>query len=427
MLRNFLSLSGAEVAGKLAAFAAFTYLARVTGPEGLGLVEFVAAVLMCAGLMVEQGFGPYGAREIAKDRARTAELVWEIVLARFALAIVAYLGMIIFAVLTRRSPVATQMLLICGASLLVAPLTLQWVFQGHDRMSTVAATNFIRTLVFTVVVFAAVRVAADVWMAAVAELCAMCAAAAFSVWQYRRQFGPVVRGRLVFSKRLFREGVPIGLSQMFWVVRLSGATLILGLIAPAQDVGFFAGALRILMAVHTFVWLYYFNLLPSLARAWQQGAPTFAGLIDRSLRVVVVVSVVGAAVWVAVAPAMVTLVYGAAFAPAGTALQWMAAVCAVAAVSGHYRFGLIAAGRQTAEMATAALGAAVALPLIPMAYFSSGPAGAAAALLVTEVAVWGAAWWCARGMLTSVRPATAGAPTALPYAPPFEKGGPGGI
>ena len=50
-----------------------------------------------------------------------------------------------------------------------------------------------------------------------------------------------------------------------------GSTLIIGLVATAEDTGYFAGAMRILIALHTFVWLYYFNLLPSLSRSWAAG------------------------------------------------------------------------------------------------------------------------------------------------------------
>ena len=66
---------------------------------GYGYIEFAGAVLLCAGLIVDQGFGPYGAREIAKAPERTAELVSEIVFARFMLALVAYAVVIAFALL----------------------------------------------------------------------------------------------------------------------------------------------------------------------------------------------------------------------------------------------------------------------------------------------------------------------------------------
>ena len=89
--------------------------------------------------------------------------------------------------------------------------------------------------------------------------------------------------------------MPIGLAQFFWAARIIGGTLILGFVATTHEVGLYGSAQRILVALHTFVWLYFFNLLPSLSRAWRQERSSFADIIDRSLRLVVWVGV-GAAV-----------------------------------------------------------------------------------------------------------------------------------
>jgi PST family polysaccharide transporter len=398
LVKNFISLAGAEAASKLVTFAAFAYLARVAGPDGFGYLEFAGTALFCAALIVEQGFGPFGAREIAKAPQHTAMLVTEIVLARIFLAAIAYLILITLALSLDRQP-TTQLLLIYGASLLAMPLLLQWVFQGHDQMPVVAAIQIIRQTIFAVIIFICVRGSGQIMLAAVAEVAGVCSAAVFGLWMYRRRFGRINFERLSISARLFREGVPIGLSQMFWVVRIFGATLILGFIAPAGEVGHFAGALRIMVAAHTFVWLYYFNLLPTLSRAWQKGPVDFTELVNRSLRGVVWMALSGGLIWVLVSPAVMASVYGAAFAPAGSTLQLLAGVCVAAALSGHYRFGLIAAGRQNAEMLVSALGAVVAAILIPLGYRKVGLHGAALGLMAAELAVWLAAWRCGRQML----------------------------
>ncbi len=398
LVKNFLSLAGAEAISKLVTFAAFAYLARVAGPDGFGYLEFAGTALFCAGLLVEQGFGAYGAREIARAPERTQELVTEIVTARMFLAALSYAGIIAFALLLDHTPVVTQLLLIYGASLLAAPLLLQWVFQGHDRMRVVAVTQIIRQIVFAAVVFAFVREVENLWLAAVAEIAGVCGAAGYGVWMYGRQFGFGL-ARLTISSRLLREGAMIGLGQMFWVARVFGATVVLGLMARAEDTGFFAGAMRILVALHTFVWLYYFNLLPSMTRAWRQDGKEFASLVNRSMRGVAWIGAAAGIVWVAMAPAVITTVYGSAFAPAGETLQWLAAVCVIAGMSGHYRFGLIAAGRQNAEAATAALGAVVALVSISIGYPRFGLRGAAIGLLAAEIAVWLSAWRCGSRML----------------------------
>jgi O-antigen/teichoic acid export membrane protein len=246
-------------------------------------------------------------------------------------------------------------------------------------------------------VFAFVKGANDLLLVGIAEVSAVTIAALFSVWLYRRYMALEIDFlKPKISAKLFREGAPIGLSQMFWTVKMFGATLILGLVATAEDTGYFAGAMRILIALHTFVWLYHFNLLPSLSRAWLKGYEDFSRIIRNSMRLVVPVSLVVGVIWVLLAPLVMRTVYGQDFSNGGGALQWLAGACVAAAISGHFRFGLIAAGLQTKEMIVSAIGAAVAAALIPVGYYRAGTSGAAAALCFAEIVVLFCSWLIAK-------------------------------
>lgn len=399
LFRNFVSLVGAEAFTKLITFAAFAYLARICGPSGFGYVEWSAAILMCASLIVDQGFNSYGAREIAKNPDETGQLVAEIVSARFLLAGVSFFAVVAFAFTFVREESVLKLVLAYGLSVWALPLLLQWVFQGHDRMKLVALTQIIRQTVFVAVVITLVRKADDLIFVGLAEVAGVTSAAAVSVWIYRKCFAGKIWFRPVLSRRLLVEGAPIGLSQIFWVIRMFGATLILGLVGSAEDTGYFAGAMRILIALHTFVWLYYFNLLPSMSRAWIEGPGKFSSLFNRSMVLVASACVVVGIVWIVIAPYVMGVAYGSGFSNGGVALRWLAVVWVAAAISGHFRFGLIAANQQRREMLTSAMGSILALVLIPLAYRFSGIKGAAAALGFAEVIVLASSWIFARRYL----------------------------
>lgn len=399
LLKNLVYLFGAEGVSKLVTFAAIAYLARVVGPRGFGYVEFAGSTLLCAGLLVDQGFSPFGAREIAKAPTSTGSWVSQIVLARFLLALVAYVAIVMFALMLNHPTVVTRLLLVYGFSLLGMPLLLQWVFQGQDQMHIVAAIQLIRQTIFAVVIFAFVRSADHIEWVAVAEVAGVIGAAIFGVSVYQSRFGSILVRRVRISPRLFREGVPIGLSQVFWMVRMFGATVALGLIATAPDVGYFGAAMRILVALHAFIYLYYFNLLPSLSRAWQHGGGDMERMIARSLHGLAWASLLVGSIWVLLAPLVITSVYGGSFAPAGATLQVLAGVGVAALLNGHYRFALIAAGRQTSEMMSQIIGSVLAVILIPVGYVLIGPSGAAVALATAELVVWLTSWWWAERQL----------------------------
>jgi O-antigen/teichoic acid export membrane protein len=183
------------------------------------------------------------------------------------------------------------------------------------------------------------------------------------------------------------------------MIRVFGATVIIGIIANPNDVGFFSASMRIFVALHAFIWLYYFNLLPSFSQAWQKGDDTFSSLIDKSLNIVIWIVLIIGFVWVIAAPIVIKTMYGLAFAPAVVILKWLAGVFIVAGISGHYRYGLIAAEQQNVEMVISAIGAVVAVILIPVGYTFGGLAGSAIGLLVAEVVVWWSTWWWSRKKL----------------------------
>ncbi|MBI4718930.1 MAG: lipopolysaccharide biosynthesis protein [Planctomycetes bacterium] len=398
-VKNFLSLAGAEALSKLLTFAAYAYIARVAGPGGMGLLEFAAAVLLCASLVVEQGFSAYGAREIARRPAAATSLACQIVSLRLLLALPAYAALALFALALGRGAVQTQLLLLYGVSLLGLPFLWQWIFQGHERMHAVGALQLVRQGAFAAVVFAGFRADSPLWVVAAAEIAGVAAAAALGIRLGRRQLNVCLRLTARIDRSMVREGLTIGLSQIFWSTKMFGATLLVGLVAVPEQTGYFAAAMRILLAMHTFVWLYYFNILPALARAWHGDAPAFHALVRESTRGVAWLALAGGALWLLLAPAVAGVVYGEAFAPSGVVLQWLGGVCVLAALSGHFRYGLIAAGRQTAEMVVSLVGAVAAVVLVPWAAALKGPTGAAAALVTAEAVIWLVSWAYSRRLL----------------------------
>ena len=405
MIKNYLYLSGAELASKIVTFAAMAYLARLAGAAGYGYLEFASAVLMCAGLIVDQGFSIYGAREIAKKPAEGNLLTSEIVSLRWLLAAAAYLGVAGFAWLYGGAPIVTRLLLIYGLSLLGMPFLLYWVFQGHNRMGMVALLQAARQFTFAAVVFGFVRSTEQTWIVGIAEASGVACAALLGIWATRRVYGWKLPGRLMMNLRLFREGVPIGLSQIFWTTRMFGATVILGLIARPDEVGHFGAAMRIMVALHSFIYLYFMNLLPGLSLGWQAQNGTFTQLIRKSLWIVGGIGVSSGIPAFLLAPWVMTTVYGKEFAASGAVLQWMLAALFVAGLSFHYRFGLIAANQQKTEMVTAGIGAGTAILAIPLGYFLAGIVGSAAALLFVELLIWLMTWWLSRTRLNTWREA----------------------
>jgi len=395
LVHNFLSLSGAEVISKLLTLAAFAFVARIVGPGGFGYLEFAFSVVMCGALIVDQGSSVYGAREIA----RSPRLVTEVTSLRLALAAVVYAGFVLFVWVLERPAALEQLVLLIGLSVFLMPFMLHWVFQGHDRMRIVGMLQIARQGVFAIVVFTLLREREFLPAVAIGELLGAAAAMCLSLWLYRSQLGLRIQLKFVISPQLLRAGTTIGLGQLFWSLRMYGATIFVGLIATEAEVGFFGAAMRIAIGLNAFVWLYFFNLLPSMSRMWKQDLNAFQGLMGQSLRTAGWLALGGGTLWVLLAPLLIRLVYGAEFMPAAPALQWMSGLVILAVVHGHFRFGLIAADHQRYATASAGLGTLVALALIPLGYRQWGISGATIALIAGEIVVWASSFLFSRHLL----------------------------
>ena len=384
---NFVFLSCGEFTAKLLTFASFSFLARNIGPWRYGLLEFTLALMVFFTLPVDLGLGSYGAREIARDPKRAARLLHEITGLRLLLALVsmAALGLFILAV---DKPLEQELLLaLYGLSLLGGPFLLQWYFQAHDQMHWVGLASIVRQAGFAALVFWMGPGRKGVLWMGVVECLSVAAAAAFCVYVTRRRMHaawpwPDLRIRRLLGH--LREVWAIGLTELAWAFMWYFCTVLLGLVFSDWTLGWFGASHRVLMALHTFVWLYFFNLLPSISRCMALPSHHLLELSDRSMRFAAWVGVFAAGLLTVVAPVVLTMIYGPAFRDASGSFSILAWMLPVAMVSGHHRYILVAYNHQkrllycTAVSAVAAVGLSFAL--VPL----YGGQGAAWALLIAN-------------------------------------------
>lgn len=384
---NFLLLSGGEILGKALTFAAFVFLGRVLGPERYGSLEFVLASMVFFTLPVDFGIGIYGACELAKNRERATDLLREVAATRLALGVLSFLILLGVALVLPKPGEVKLLLVVCGFGLLAEPVLLQWFFQAHDRMQGVALATLTRKGTFATLVFLLIRSDSPLLFVGLCEVVSVAATALVCLAMLRLGMKrgmplPVANlGRLIGH---FRKAAPIGLSELAWVVMWYSGTVLLGLLVGGESLGWFGASHRVVMALHTFVWLYFFNMLPSLSRTAQQ-LGTLRELLHRSLALTTWGGLLIALIPTLAGSDLLTLVYGPRFAEAGTPFALLAWMIPIALLSGHYRYTLIASGLQKLEF-YATLAAALVSPVLGLALIPwYGISGAAIALLVANL------------------------------------------
>jgi O-antigen/teichoic acid export membrane protein len=407
LFRNFGLLATGEALSKGLTIAAYAYLARALGPEEFGTLEFALAVIAVLVLLLDCGLGSYAACEVGRDPTTIPALIRPVVTLRLALMLIACIMLGSLVVLLDQRWSLRRILLLYGLALLPLPASLSWVFQGTDAMNVVAVGSMLRWVVFAAGVGLFVSGPHDTVVVPIVETTALASMVLFYLAAFRRRFpwAPAAV-RTPGITTVFREALPIGASDFAWALRMYSPTMLLGIFAGGAGVGWFGGAHRIVLALHTFVWLYFFNVLPSLARTSAQPLAELRTFLQASLRLTAWAVVFLGVVVSALSEPIVTTLYGPAFQPAASALPVLIWLVPLAAMSGHYRYVLIGHGKQRRELAASASGAIVSIALGVSMAGSFGMLGMAVALVASEGVIWALAYAFVRQTVMSIPVAT---------------------
>lgn len=386
LARGLFQLYAAEIVAKILGFLAFARLGKVLGPGPYGDLEFAFGVAFLLWLVMDAGIGPYAARRATLDPSGLPLLVAQVAVLRTALLIIA-LGLLAVLILLVPRPDARHLARMAALGLLAAPWTFPFVFQARREMHWVALSNLLRQSVQALIVFTAVETPSDAGFAIVGDAAGLGLVACLHQALVRRRLGVIPWGAgLSGLMGLARASAPFAASTLAWAVRWFAPLILLGLLPSGEEAGLLGAGHRLIVSVHAFVWLWFFNLLPALAKAdADRNRQRFRSLLSTSLHLSGWIAFVGAVGTASIGPWLMPWIYGDAFASAGFAFQWMILALATAFISGHWRFGLLAKGDAKGDFRANVAGAmtSVVLSCVAMAQGSATMAGAA--LFVAEV------------------------------------------
>ncbi len=402
---NFLYLSGGEFGAKLLTFASFTYLARTLGPVSYGSVEFTLAVMTFFTLPTDLGLGMFGAREIARNPSTAPRLLREITGLRLFFSLCSMLLLAVFIFFLQKSPEQKALLGLYGLSLIGTPYLLQWFFQGHDQMQWVGFASIVRQAAFASLVFSVCRARSPLIYIGFIECASVALTAAFCVYVLKRRMRfpwPAPTFAIAALMKDVRSALPIGLSELAWTFMWYFCTVLLGFLSPDQSLGWFGAGHRIVMASHTFIMLYFFNLLPSISRCTQLPQAHLLKLMDESLRLTCWAAFLGAPLLSVLAPQVMTLVYGGSFRDGWRPFAVLVWVLPVALLGGHHRYILVAYNHQKWLLAASSISAVVAIVLAFALIPSYKGVGAAWALLIANIVLLVFAYFAVRKLVVEV-------------------------
>jgi O-antigen/teichoic acid export membrane protein len=323
-------------------------------------------------------------RDIARDRSRASTVFMSGLIARVGLGLAALVLAIVVTPWFVDGSTPMIAIAVVGAALLLDEVSdyVGAVFRGVERMAlygTVVMVNRIVSTIITVIVLAA---GGGLIAAALAYLAGSVIALGFSAVLLRK----VARVRWTDfrseeTRRLVKEGIPLGIADAFNMAILRMGTVLLLVLRGPVAVALYGVAYRLFESFLFVVWSLATAALPRIAREERSGAAaTFDLMLALTLAIYVPIAVLTpfAAHW------LVTTIFSARYAAAAGALGWLTAALVFYGIGHMARVAAIGLGRRNviarAAGAMVALNLVLNLALIPR----YGILGAALATAATE-------------------------------------------
>ncbi len=382
-LRNFASLSAGQAVSAAAALATNIWLARMLGPEGLGLLGFGAAIVAWMVLFTGCGSELWAARLIASKRYAARIVTGRILGLRiWALGLMAVVFFALMPLLAP-DPDDRRVLLIQAAAVLSVPLALDYFFQGVERQGATALRQGGQALLVMTLTLLLVRSSESAPAAALAQAVgAIGPALIVLIVAVNRYPIGLPNLSLASAVKTFRRVSPFTVSAFVNTLFVTVDIIMLGLLAGKAETGYYVAGSRLMLFALIPAGLIFAVAFPRLASASQQrrraGLELYAVILG-------LIAVAGSAVALATATVLIETVYGDGFLPTVPILYIQMLTVIVMYGRMAPGGGLSAWGHQKIHARTTAIAALFNVILNVALIPDFGAIGAAVATLASQV------------------------------------------
>lgn len=391
--RSVVTLGVAQVATMGLNLVLWAHLGQRLGPEQFGVVGFGLALLSYFILAVTLGFDAVGIREVAREPAGERRLVRDVLGIRLTLGVVSTVAFCLVVAVVAPDRLARLALFVLGAQILSRAVQLDWVYQGRERMGLVAVRNAGAAAASVGLALALVRDPGDLVLAALALAAGPWLANLGLLGAYSREAGtPLPRADVAAWKALLVPALPLAASSFVNQIYYNVDKLMLAGLRSTVDVGLYEAGYKLFAIAVAPAAVLYPAFYPALsaafgdAEAMRQRSRAFASAL-------VAVGLPLSAGGAVLAPDLVDLVFGEAYAGAVPALRVLFSAAGVTYLGMAFGSPLMAWNRERDYMKAVFAGGAANLVLNAILIVPLGPVGAAAATLASELLVMaGMAW-----------------------------------
>ena len=383
----------ADVGSKIISIALYVVMARKLGDAGFGVFTFGLSFVTLVTTLGDFGQDRILTREVARDRHALTDYLGNTLALKLSLATPALVVATGFLAISGAERETQLVVLILGLAVIAELLmsTEFSVFQAFERMAPLPIVLISQRLVTATVGTIALLQGAGVVAVATIYLLGALFALLLSTWFLVRLERPDLTVDRSRWWPLMRAAIPVGLAGVFATVLFRIDTAMLAAYESDSVVGNYGAAYRLLETTLFLSWSIGAAVYPVFSRLSRNSQPPIARLYERSLQLVIAVTLplaVGAAI---LARPLIELLYTSEFSEAADALVLLAPAIALFPVCYITGYLLVSQDRQIVSTYTYGIVAVenilLNLVLIPAFSLRGAAAGSSISYVIVLIVV----------------------------------------
>ena len=253
LISNFFSLAVLQGANYILPLLTLPYLIRVLGIDTFGLLAFATAVIAYFNIVTDYGFNLTATREISihrDDKNKVIEIFSSVMTIKVILMFLTLLLLTILVFSFDKFSKDWEIYFLTFGTVIGQVLFPVWFFQGMERMKYITYLNIFAKSIFTVAIFIFVQEQSDFWIVPILTSTGFIIAGIWSLFLIKKEFNINFKFQSFnFLKRKIIDGWYVFLSQVKISLFSNTNTVILGLIAGNQAVGYFVAAEKLIRSL----------------------------------------------------------------------------------------------------------------------------------------------------------------------------------
>ena len=394
VLRNLFVLALGDIGSKLLGFFAVVYMARTLGPENFGFINIGLAVLGYLILVSCPGVQLYGTRSVASNEVDTAQIVMSITGLRLILSVLLIVATLLFSIVLGNMSLPILLVVLFAVSLLPLSLSLDWYFQGKERMGAITWSRLILNGLYVSFLLLMVHGGGYSLWVPVAFLAGNIGASVYLLLAWLRmepisRFKELIlwRGFWGRGKDLLWASLPLGLGSTLAQVAFHFPPLLLGFFLGPVAAGQYSAAMRIVFAFMIVDRVMSMVFFPIVARFWNADRQRLSFVSNQFMRMILFLTLPVCIVSFFLAPELVMAIYGPDYGAAINVLRVLIWFFLSTSLNTIFLFGLMGVGRERCYARVMAWGTLAQIGLMAAFVFLLGTTGVAFGYVTGEFVI----------------------------------------